>query len=135
MKTIISQNLWRALFALLALSFSDSSLQIELGHFDDIGLPAAMVSMERVGNAAEAAGWAIVFILSFAKNPLIAPELCLFLAGMLFFDVHTTWPLDMPLPPYFLVWGSVLAAVQILAGLSLYKKRAAFYAQESGALS
>ena len=132
MKSMISENLWRLLFALLTVSFADSTMQIGLGHFDAIGLPAEMVSMERVGNAMEASGWAIVFLLSFRQNPLFAPELCLFLSGMLFFDVQTTWPLDMPLPPYFIAWGSVLALVQALAGFSLLKKRTAFHKARKG---
>ncbi|MCF6214860.1 MAG: hypothetical protein L3J58_01650 [Emcibacter sp.] len=123
MKSFIGNALWKLLFLFLAVSFADSAAQIALGAFDDVGLPPEMVVMEEVGNAFAAVGWFVVLILSFRKNPLIAPELSWFLAGMFFFDIQTTWPLDMPLPPYFLVWGTVLVFIQIAAGFSLLKKR------------
>ncbi len=116
--------LWRALFALSALNYADTTALIGAGGFEQSGLHPAMLDMERVGNALQSVGWALVLVLSFRRDPLIAPELCLFLSGMLFFDVQTTWPLNMPLPPYFAVWGTLIAFVQAAGYFHLAARRA-----------
>jgi len=126
MRQTLSRIAWQVVILLMALSFADSTYQIGIGSFDNAGFPPEMLSMEWLGNALASAGWFTVLILSFRKAPLIAPELCWVLAGMFFFDVQTTWSLDMPLPPYFLVWGSLAVAVQIAVGYSLAKRRMKF---------
>jgi len=88
---------WRFLFVISVLSYADTASIIANGGFNHIALPPEMIPQEMVGNALQAIGWFTVLILSFRKNPLFAPELCIFLGGMLFFDVQTTWTLDMPL--------------------------------------
>lgn len=119
----IAPWLWRAFFLFSVVSYADTTVQIGAGAFNDAGLDPRMLIMERVGNALQSVGWVVVLVLSFRRNPLLAPELCLFLAGMLFFDVQTTWVLDMPLPPYFVVWGTLIALLQIGAYLHLSARR------------
>jgi len=121
-KTLVT-NMWRLLFALLAIDFLNLTREISVGAFDNVGLQPEMLVLEKLGSALVAVGWIMVLILSFRKNVLIAPELCWFLAGMLFFNVHTTWPLDMPLPPYFAWWGTAMVLIQVWAGYWFYKQR------------
>jgi len=121
-KSIVT-NVWRLLFALLAIDFFHATHEISIGIFDNTGLLPEMVVMQQLGNALIAVGWIMVLILSFRKHVLIAPELCWFLAGMLFFNIHTTWPLDMPFPPYFALWGTAMVLLQVWAGRWLFKQR------------
>jgi len=121
-KTIVT-NVWRLLFALLAIDFFHATHELSVGSFDSAGLLPEMVVMQELGSALIAVGWIMVLILSFRKHALIAPELCWFLAGMFFFNIHTTWPLDMPLPPYFALWGTVMVLIQVWAGHWLFKQR------------
>ncbi|MGI9360050.1 MAG: hypothetical protein ACR2O7_00530 [Parasphingorhabdus sp.] len=114
---------WRLFMVYSIVSYTDATINISAGAFDNIGLPMAMIGQELVGNALQAIGWSAVLILSLRKNPLFAPELCFFLGGMLFFDVQTTWPLDMPLPPGFLYWGTGVVIISLFAGLHLAKQR------------
>ncbi|MBR9806418.1 MAG: hypothetical protein GYB49_04215 [Alphaproteobacteria bacterium] len=124
MKTFFS-IFWRFLFLISILNYSDTTSIIANGGFNHVALPPEMISQEMVGNAFQSIGWSIVFILSLRRNPLFAPELCYFLGGMLFFDVQTTWTLDMPLPPGFLIWGTIVAGLHVLAGVYLATRRAA----------
>lgn len=121
-KSIVT-NVWRLVFALLTLDFFNATHEINVGAFDNVGLLPEVLVMQELGYALMAVGWCMVLILSFRKQTLIAPELCWFLAGMLFFDVHTTWPLDMPLPPYFALWGTAMVLIQVWAGRWLFKQR------------
>ena len=108
------------LFAALQIaSYADTVRTIALGAFDDIGLAASMVRMEAVANGLSSTGWAAVLLLSSVGQGKIAGRIAYALAGMMWFDVLTTWRLDMPLPPYFLWWGSAVAALQLLAGYTL----------------
>lgn len=115
----ISYRLCQAFAALQIASYADTVRTIAIGGFDKIGLAAPMVRMEAVANGFSALGWAMVFGLSFTAKARMAAHIAYVLAGMLWFDVLTTWPLDMPLPPHFLWWGSAVAALQLLAGYTL----------------
>ncbi|MCF6329766.1 MAG: hypothetical protein L3J02_08210 [Henriciella sp.] len=115
---------WRVLFAYSVFSYADTASIIANGGFNHVALPPEMIPQEMVGNALQSIGWFTVLVLSFRKHPLFAPELCIFLGGMLFFDVQTTWTLDMPLPPGFLYWGTIVALLHVGAGLYLAARRA-----------
>lgn len=105
--------------ALQIVSYGESVTAIAKGDFDGTGLVDAMIRMEAVANGFSALGWAVVLVLTFAGHSITAGRICYILAGMMWFDVATTWPLDMPLPPHFLVWGSVVVLLQILIGYSI----------------
>lgn len=105
--------------ALQVASYADTVRNIALGAFDNIGLAAPMIRMEAVGNGLSAMGWAVVLMLSASERGTTAGRVAYVLAGMMWFDVLTTWRLDMPLPPYFLWWGSAVVALQLLAGFTL----------------
>lgn len=103
----------RLLILLFVLNYLMAAASIAAGDFDRIGLPAAMTTMEFWANLAEGLGWLWVFVSSLRlQRPGTAAFVC-FLAGMFWFDVITTWPLDMPLPPGFLAWGSAVALLQL----------------------
>ncbi|OGB21354.1 MAG: hypothetical protein A3I66_04670 [Burkholderiales bacterium RIFCSPLOWO2_02_FULL_57_36] len=120
---------WRALFLVLTVNFLATVGAILAGDFDEAGLPPRMLPMEIFNNGIEALLWLAVLVLSLMKRPRIAPELCVFLAGFLWFDVLTTHPLVMPLPPGFLWWGSALAVIMLVAGRTLVMRR--MYAGDS----
>lgn len=123
---------WRLLFVVSILSYTDTTTAILNGAFNHVTLPPEIIPQQAVGNAVQAIGWFAVLILSFRRHPLFAPELCYFLGGMLFFDVHTTWPLDMPLPPGFLYWGTIVALLHVLAGVYLGRRRSSAAAEAKG---
>jgi hypothetical protein len=103
---------------LQTLSYTDTVRSISRGAFDTIGITGPMVRMEAVANGYSALGWAIALGLSFSPHAHLAPRIIYVLAGMMWFDVLTTWPLDMPLPDGFLYWGSLVVALQLgIAGL------------------
>ncbi|UNK79593.1 hypothetical protein MNQ96_00395 [Sphingopyxis granuli] len=101
------------------ISYADTVRNIALGAFDDIGLAAPMIRMEAVANGLSCIGWAAILVLSALGRGKTAGRLAYGVAGMMWFDVLTTWRLDMPLPPYFLWWGSAVVVLQLLAGYTL----------------
>lgn len=115
----VSVRVCQILMVLQMLSYTDTVRLISLGAFDTIGLVGPMVQMEAVANGYSALGWATAFALSFTSLALLAPRIIYVLAGMMWFDVLTTWPLDMPLPDGFLYWGSVVVLIQLLIGFTL----------------
>lgn len=123
---------WRLFFLLLSLNFLATVASILAGDFDKVGLPTRMLPMEIFNNGVEAVLWFSVFVLSLAKKPRWAAELCVFLAGFLWFDVLTTHPLVMPIPPGFLWWGTALVLVMLVAGRKLVMRR--IYATDPGRL-
>jgi hypothetical protein len=110
-------------FMLLQLfSYTDTVRSIARGAFDTIGLVGPMVRMEAVANGFSALGWAVALALTFTTLAPLAGRLVFILAGMMWFDVLTTWPLDMPLPDGFLYWGSIVVLVQLAIGLALDRR-------------
>lgn len=105
--------------ALQIASYGDTVRNIALGAFDNIGLAAPMIRMEAVANGLSCIGWATVLVLSALGQGRSAGRLAYGISGMMWFDVLTTWRLDMPLPPYFLWWGSTVVLLQLLAGYAL----------------
>lgn len=85
--------------ALQVASYADTVRNIALGSFDKIGLAAPMIRMEAVANGLSAAGWATVLTLSLLGNGVAAGRIAYGLAGMMWFDVLTTWRLDIPRNP------------------------------------
>jgi hypothetical protein len=114
---------WRALLLGLALNFLAATAAIVGGDFDNAGLPARMLPMEVVNNAAEALLWGLVLVLSMRRRPGFAPELAVFLSGFFWFDVLTTHALVMPIPPGFLWWGSATAVLMLMAAKRLALRR------------
>lgn len=107
------------------ISYADTVRNIALGAFDEIGLAGPMIRMEAVANGLSCIGWASVLVLSALGRGKTAGRLAYSVAGMMWFDVLTTWRLDMPLPPYFLWWGSAVVLLQLLAGYTLERAGAA----------
>ncbi|WP_340644812.1 hypothetical protein [Phenylobacterium sp.] len=119
MKPSIAYRACQIAAAALVVNYVATVRNIALGDFDHVGLALPMVRMEAVGNGLSAIGWAVVLGVSFTSQAAAWSKLAYPLAGMLLFDVLTTWPLDMPLPPGFLWWGSAGVAAQVLIGLTL----------------
>lgn len=111
------------LFMLLQVfSYTDTVRTISRGAFDTIGLVGPMVRMEAVANGFSALGWAMALALTFTSLAPLAGRVVFVLAGMMWFDVLTTWPLDMPLPDGFLYWGSAVVLIQLAIGLALDRR-------------
>ena len=108
----IGLRICQLLMLLQIFSYTDAVRTIALGAFDTIGLPGPMIRMEAVANGFSALGWTVALAISFTSLAALTPRIIYVLAGMMWFDVLTTWPLDMPLPDGFLYWGTVVAAVQ-----------------------
>ncbi len=107
---------------MLAVNFGLGAADIAAGDFDDIGLPPEMIVMEAVANGFESAGWFTVFIWSWTERREAAARLATILGGFLFFDVVTTFVLAMPIPPYFLVWGTGLVILELIGARYLFKE-------------
>lgn len=105
----------------MAVNFGLTAIEIRAGGFDHVALPKAMISQEFVGNALEALGWGLAVIFMMIGKNRLAAKFAIFLAGMLFFDVQTTWTLEMPIPDGFLYWGSALALLQLLSAIYLLR--------------
>lgn len=114
---------WRVFFVLCFLNFGATVAAILAGDFDRTGLPPRMLPMEVFNNGIEAVLWLAVAVLSLVKKPRFAAELCVFLAGFLWFDVLTTHVLVMPIPPGFLWWGSAVVLLMLVAGRKLLMRR------------
>ncbi len=115
---------WRLFFVVLALNFLLAVGALLAGDYDHIGLPPRMQPMEIVNNGLEALAWLAVSLLSLTRHPRFAPELAVFLAGFLWFDVLTTHVLSMPIPAGFLWWGSAACALMVMGGRHLAIRRA-----------
>ncbi len=111
---------WRWFLVLPILSFANSARSVWQGEFDKVGFPAPMVPMHAVANALEAVGWLAVLAMA-RRAPVPAGGLALFLCGAFAFDLITTWPLDMPIPPGFAIWGSITLALGLLASGALLR--------------
>lgn len=107
---------------LQVFSYTDTVRSISRGAFDTIGLVGPMVRMEAVANGFSALGWAMALALTFTSLAPLAGRVVFVLAGMMWFDVLTTWPLDMPLPDGFLYWGSAVVLIQLAIGLALDRR-------------
>lgn len=118
----IGYRLAQLFAALQIVTYADTVRNIALGAFDKIGLAAPMIRMEAVANGLSSVGWASVLVLSATGQGKAAGRLAYALAGMMWFDVLTTWRLDMPLPPHFLWWGTTVVLLQLLAG-STFERR------------
>lgn len=123
-------RLCQLLVALQITSYGESVVSIARGDFDGTGLVDAMVRMEAVANGFSALGWGVVLALSFTQHLKAAGRICYILAGMMWFDVLTTWPLDMPLPPHFLIWGSIIVVLQSMIGWMIERQAALPFAPD-----
>lgn len=113
----------RMLLLVLGVNFVTSALAIAAGDFDAVALPSEMMTMEFWANLLSGIGWLLVLILSFRRRSELAPALAVFLAGAFLFDVLTTWPLALPLPPGFLYWGSAVVCLQLLCAAWLARRQ------------
>lgn len=112
---------WRWLLLLPIASFTNSALSVAHGDFDGVGFPAAMLPMHVLANALEAVGWLVVLVLAGRRAARPAAALAFFLCGMFAFDLVTTWPLEMPIPPGFAVWGGIALALGLVAAAALQR--------------
>lgn len=113
----------RMLLLVLGINFINSALAIAAGDFDAVALPSEMMTMEFWANLFSGIGWMLVLVLSFRRRSVLAPALAVFLAGAFLFDVLTTWPLALPLPPGFLYWGSAVVCLQLLCAAWLARRQ------------
>ncbi|MCP4002569.1 MAG: hypothetical protein GY725_00095 [bacterium] len=111
---------WRWLLLLPVLSFSNSAFSVWQGEFDTVGFPAPMVPMHALANGLEALGWLAVLVLA-TRAPAFAGATALFLCGAFAFDLVTTWPLEMPIPPGFAIWGSIALLLGLIASVALLR--------------
>jgi len=128
-RDLSSENLrmrwrWRWLLLLPALSFTFTAWSIARGDYDGVGFPAAMMPMHAVANGLEAIGWLAVFLLASARVSGVAARVTYVLCGAFGFDLLTTWPLTMPIPPGFAIWGSAALALGLLAARVLEQTNA-----------
>ncbi|MCP3985713.1 MAG: hypothetical protein GY723_15110 [bacterium] len=114
---------WKWLLVLPILSFANSARSVWQGEFDAVGFPAPMVPMHAVANGLEALGWLGVLVLA-SRAPAHAGAIALFLCGAFAFDLVTTWPLEMPVPPGFAIWGSIALALGLAASVALLRASA-----------
>ncbi len=110
---------WRWLLLLAALSFAFTAWSIARGDYSGVGFPPAMVPTHAVANGIEAIGWLVVFLLASARVSGVAARVAYVLCGAFGFDLLTTWPLTMPIPPGFAIWGSAALALGLLAARAI----------------
>lgn len=111
---------WKWLLTLPVLSFANSARSVWRGEFDAVGFPAPMLPMHAVANGLEALGWLAVLVFA-QRAPAFAGALAFFLCGAFAFDLITTWPLEMPIPPGFAVWGSITVVAGLVASAVLLR--------------
>lgn len=114
---------WRLFLLFLGINFTVAVAALLNGDYDNIGLPARMQPMELVNNAIEAVLWLAVLLDSLRSRPRFGPELAVFLGGFFWFDVLTTHPLVMPIPPGFLWWGSAAVLIMLIAAQRMAMRR------------
>ncbi|MBA4306909.1 MAG: hypothetical protein C0429_09265 [Sphingopyxis sp.] len=93
--------------------FGLSTMSVLNGDFVGSDLPVAVHFDHAIANGIEALGWLIVFTLYTSRYAFWAGRLGLFLVGMWLWDMATTLPLQMPLPPLQNVWGPLALALQL----------------------
>jgi hypothetical protein len=110
----------RFLILLSVASFSSSTLSLLNGDFAKSDLPAIVLPQHVVANGIEAVGWLFVFLLYSGRFQSIARRLAAFLAGMWLWDMTTTLPLTLPLPPFQTIWGPLSLLVMLYAVWPLF---------------
>lgn len=110
---------WKLIPLLPIATFSSSAIGVANGDFDAAGFPDSVLPLHTWVNAFEAAGWALVLVLSFTGRSAHASKIAVFLAGMWCWDMITTMNLSMPVPPLQIVWGPISVVVMLLLAYQL----------------
>ena len=110
---------WLTLF--FAATFGWSAVSVARGDFIGSDLPALVHFDHALANGIEALGWLIVFALYQTRHAAWSGRAGLFLIGMWLWDMTTTLPLSLPVPPLQNVWGPVTVLLQIYAILPLLR--------------
>lgn len=110
---------WKLIPLLPIYTFSTSVIGLVKGKYDDVGFHDSIVPLHTWVNAFEAAGWALVLVLSFTGRSALASKIAVFLAGMWCWDMITTMFLTMPVPPLQIVWGPISVIVMLLLAYQL----------------
>lgn len=110
---------WKLIPLLPIATFSSSAIGVANGDFDAAGFPDSVLPLHTWVNAFEAAGWALVLVLSFTGRSAHASKIAVFLAGMWCWDMITTMNLSMPVPALQIVWGPISVIVMLLLAYQL----------------
>lgn len=105
----------RWLTLLSVASFGSSAFSLLNGDFLYSDLPTKVHFDHVIANGIEAVGWLLVFLLYPTKYASLAGRIGLFLIGMWLWDMTTTLPLTLPLPPLQNIWGPLSLLLQIYA--------------------
>lgn len=103
----------RWLTLVFAATFAASALSLQLGDFVGSDLPEKVHVDHLIANGLESLGWLAVFLLYQGKLARLAGRIGLFLIGMWLWDMTTTLPLTLPVPPYQTVWGPASLLIQL----------------------
>lgn len=103
----------RWLTLLSVASFGSSAFSLLNGDFLYSDLPTTVHFDHVIANGIEAVGWLLVFLLYPTKYASLAGRIGLFLIGMWLWDMTTTLPLTLPLPPLQNIWGPLSLLLQI----------------------
>lgn len=95
----------RWLLLIPAVTFAMSTASLLRGDFAQSDLPRIVLPQHAIANGLEALGWLAVLLLYAGKRAAIAGRIALFLIGMWLWDMVTTLPITLPVPPYQAVWG------------------------------
>lgn len=105
---------WKLIPVLPFISFSMSTVGLINGDYSRSGLPEDVIPLHIWINGVEALGWVLALWLVLTGRNGIASKLAFFLAGMWFWDMVTTIPLEMPVPPLQIIWGPVSVLLLVL---------------------
>lgn len=111
----------RWLILLSVASFGSSAFSLSNGDFIGSDLPEKVHFDHLIANSIESLGWLTVFLLYATRHAPWAGRLGLFLVGMWLWDMTTTLPLSLPLPPLQNIWGPATLLIQIYAIQPLLK--------------
>jgi hypothetical protein len=108
-----------ALFVLLSYLFAESARAVAAGAFDSSGIPTIVLPQHTVMNSLESIVWLSAALLTLFMRYRTASLLSFFGAGLWSWDMSTTAGLEMPVWPFYTVWGPLFIVVMVFAGVEL----------------
>ncbi len=107
------------LFMVLFYLFEESARAVAAGAFDASGIPAIVLPQHTAMNFLEAIVWIAAAVLTFFMHYRPAALLSVFGAGLWCWDMTTTAGLEMPVWPFYTVWGPLFVVVMVIAAVEL----------------
>ncbi len=116
----LNGDLWMVLISIFfGIVFWWNVPGLQMGLFDETGLPPKVIPLHSIANGMEGSGWFLVAILVATQRYRPASCVVSFVSGMWAWDMITTAFLpNMPVPSHYWAWGPMtILAMTVFSGV------------------